>query len=306
MARLDLVVTLLVLSIPRWALALTIATGTPDGTYQGIGEDIERVARNEGIAVELIQTNGSFDNINMVGAGKVDLALLQLDVLKFASDAMQQAGVRVLDELKVVLNLYLEEIHVIAKNAGIRSLDELAGKKVAVGPEKSGSALTATVLLAAHNIEVKKSYDAPAEALRKLETGELDALIFVGGAPVPAFAKLDRGFHFVKIPPSAELEQIYVKTKIGSTAYPWSGETETYAVPSVIMTRVRNDAQYAVTLQKVVLSIVVNKETLDATGHPKWKESFVRTTLGNGYPPTMDLIGVINALDKYGYRLIKK
>src|ERR1051325_7582292 len=149
MARLDLVVTLLVLSIPRWALALTIATGTPDGTYQGIGEDIQRVARNEDIAVELIQTNGSFDNINMVGAGKVDLALLQLDVLKFASDMMQQAGVKVLDELKVVLNLYLEEIHVIAKNAGIRSLDELAGKKVAVGPEKSGSALTATVLLAA-------------------------------------------------------------------------------------------------------------------------------------------------------------
>jgi TRAP transporter TAXI family solute receptor len=209
--------------------------------------------------------------------------------------------------LKVVLNLYLEEIHVIAKNPNIRSLSDLAGKKVAVGPEKSGSALTGTVLLAVHNVQVEKSYDAPTEALRKLETGELDALIFVAGAPVPAFEKLDKGFHFVQLPASAELEQIYVKTKIGGTVYTWSDETETYAVPSVIMTRARNDAQYATTLQKLVLSIITNKENLDSTGHPKWKTSFVRTTLGNvGYRPTTDLIGVINALDSYGYRLIKK
>src|ERR1041384_3566818 len=114
-----LLAVLLLLFLPRWTRAITIATGTPDGTYQGIAEDIQHVAGKDGIAIELIQTNGSFDNINMVGAGKVDLAFLQLDVLKFASDAMQQAGVKVLDELKVVLNLYLEEIHVIAKDPSL-------------------------------------------------------------------------------------------------------------------------------------------------------------------------------------------
>jgi hypothetical protein len=72
------------------------------------------------------------------------------------------------------------------------------------------------------------------------------------------------------------------------------------------MTRERINAQRAMTLHKRVLLIVVNKETLDATGHLKHKACFVGTILGNvGSPPTIDLIGVINALDRYGYRLIK-
>ena len=289
------------------ALAITIATGTTDGTYYQIAQDIQRVAAKDGIPVELIQTNGSFDNINLLGSGKVDLAILQLDVLKLASDVMQQAGLRALDEFKVILNLYFEEIHVIATSVSIRSLADLQGKKVAMGPEKSGSALTGSVLLALHNIQVEKVYDSPADALRKLESGGLDALIFVGGAPVPAFEKLDNYFHFVQIPANADVEQVYQKTKIGPAVYAWTGETETYAVPSVIMTRARNEAEYATTLQKLVLCIIANKEHLDATGHPKWKTSFVRTTLGSvGYRPTTDLIGVINALDSYGYRLIKK
>jgi TRAP transporter TAXI family solute receptor len=127
------------------ALALTIGAGTPDGTYYQIAKDIEQVAEKDGIPIEVIQTTGSFDNINLLGSGKVDLAILQVDALKFASEVLQaRAGMNVLEQVKVVLNLYLEEIHVIAKNENIRFLEQLDGKKVAVGPESSGSALTAS------------------------------------------------------------------------------------------------------------------------------------------------------------------
>ena len=187
------VLTLLMFFCCQPALALTIATGTPEGTYYQIAQDIKQIAERDGIPVEVIETNGSFDNINLLGLEKVDLAILQLDVLKVTSDAMQaKANFNVLKEIKVILNLYFEEIHVITRNDGIRSLSQLEGKKVAVGPERSGSALTADVLLAAYDLRVEKYFDAPNDALRKLERGELDALIFVGGAPVPAFEKLDR------------------------------------------------------------------------------------------------------------------
>ena len=73
----------LLLLFCRPALALTIATGTPEGTYYQIAQDIKQVAEKEGIPIEIIQTNGSFDNINLLGSEKVDLAILQLDVLKF-------------------------------------------------------------------------------------------------------------------------------------------------------------------------------------------------------------------------------
>ena len=73
------------------------------------------------------------------------------------------------------------------------------------------------------------------------------------------------------------------------------------------MTRNRDERDYIATLQKLVLSILVNKEHLDATGHPKWKDSFVRTTLGNlAFTPTAEVIHIYNLLESAGYRVIKK
>ena len=298
----------LLLLFCRPALALTIATGTPEGTYYQIAQDIKQVAEKEGIPIEIVQTNGSFDNINLLGSEKVDLAILQLDVLKFTSEMMQaKANFNVLKELKVILNLYFEEIHVITKNDGIRSLDQLDGKKVALGPERGGSALTAEVLLAANGVSIQKFFDAPNEALQKLERGELDALIFVGGAPVPAFEKLDKSFHFVQLPANPILEQIYQKKKIDKTVYSWAGEVETFAVPSVIMTRDRKDSEYVTLIQQLLLAILSNKEKLDATGHPKWKTSQFRFMVPDVvYRPSNDLILIYNILDAYGYRITKK
>jgi uncharacterized protein len=302
------ILTLLMFLFCQPALALTIATGTPEGTYYQIAQDIKRIAEKEGIPVEIIQTNGSFDNINLLGLEKVDLAILQLDVLKVTSDAMQaKAGFNVLKELKVILNLYFEEIHVITKNDGIRSLSQLEGKKVAVGPERSGSALTAEVLLAAYDLRVEKFFDAPNDALQKLERGELDALIFVGGAPVPAFEKLDPSFRFVRLPSNPLLEQLYQRKKIDKGVYPWAGEVETFAVPSVIMTRDRRDSDYVALIQRLLLAILSNKENLDATGHPKWKSAQFRFMIPSvAYPPSNDVILIYNILDAYGYGIIKK
>jgi uncharacterized protein len=302
------VLTLLMFLFCQPALALTIATGTPEGTYYQIAQDIKQIAEKEGIPVEIIQTNGSFDNINLLGLEKVDLAILQLDVLKVTSDAMQaKAGFNVLKEIKVILNLYFEEIHVITKNDGIRSLSQLEGKKVAVGPDRSGSALTAEVLLTAYDLRVEKFFDAPNDALQKLERGELDALIFVGGAPVPAFEKLDPSFRFVRLPSNPILEQLYQRKKIDKGVYPWAGEVETFAVPSAIMTRDRRDSEYVTLIQRLLLTILSNKEKLDAIGHPKWKTAQFRFMIPNvAYPPSNDVILIYNILDAYGYGIIKK
>ena len=289
------------------ALALTIATGSAEGTYFKIAEDIKQIGAKEAIAIEVVPTNGSFDNINLLGAGKVDLAILQLDVLRVVAEIMlKDSGFNVFQEAKVVLNLYPEEIHIITKNDKINTIQDLQGKKVAVGPEKSGSALTADVLLGGFGITIERVFDAPEAAIKKLG-GELDALIFVGGAPVPAFRNLDKSFRFVAIPADSGLEQIYPKKKIEKSVYPWADAFETYAVPSVIMTRNRDERDYVMTLQKLVLSLLINKETLDLTGHPKWNESYIRSTLGAaGYRPTTDVIQIYNVLDNLGYRLIKK
>jgi uncharacterized protein len=303
-----LLLAILFLVLPVHALGLTIATGSSEGTYFKIAQDIKQIAEKEGIPVEVIQTNGSFDNINLLADGKVDLAIMQLDVLRFVTEIMlKETGLNVLQEAKVALNLYLEEIHIIAKDPEIRTLQQLQGKRVAVGPEKSGSALTAEVLLAGFGLNIQTVFGAPDEAVKKLSQGEIDALIFIGGAPVPAFQQLDRSFHFVALPVDSGLEQIYPKKKIANSVYPWAAEVDTHAVPSVIMTRNRAENDYVSTIQRLVLLILSQKEYLDANGHPKWKDSFVRSTQNNiGYQPAIEVIQLYNVLDSIGYRIIKK
>ncbi len=62
------------------ALAFTIATGPNGGSYFQIAQDIKNVAAKEGVELQVSSTKGSLENIQLLGRGKVDLAIVQLGV----------------------------------------------------------------------------------------------------------------------------------------------------------------------------------------------------------------------------------
>jgi uncharacterized protein len=290
-------------------LAFTIATGPSDGSYFQIAQDIKSVAAKEGIDLQVSSTKGSLENIQLLGNGKVDLAIVQLDALRFVSDVLkQQKGLDLFDNIRVVMNLYPEEIHVLSNNKEIQTFYQLEGKRVSVGTEGGGTAVTAAVLFSMYDINATVSFDAFEEAVKKLEQGNLDAVVFVGGAPVPFIEKLGSRFHFVRLPANAVLEEVYVRTKLGRSQYGWvESDTETYAVPTAIMGLDNKDTKYASQMQALVLSILNSAEYLRANGHPKWKSSIIRTYFpSRGYEPTNQVIQIFNILDRQGYKIVKK
>ena len=291
------------------ALAFTIATGPSDGSYFQIAQDIKNVAAKEGIDLQVSSTKGSLENIQLLGNGKVDLAIVQLDALRFVSDVVkQQKGLDLFDNIRVVLNLYPEEIHVLSNNKEIQTFYQLEGKRVSVGTEGGGTAVTAAVLFSMYDIKATVSFDNFGDAVKKLEQGNLDAVVFVGGAPVPFIEKLGNGFHFVRLPANAVLEGVYLRTKLGHPQYSWAeSDTETYAVPAAIMGLDRKDAMYASQMQALVLSILNSAEYLRTNGHPKWKSSIIQTYFpSRGYEPTNQVIQIFNILDRQGYKIVKK
>ena len=165
------------------AFAFTIATGLSDGSYFQIAQDIKNLVAKDGVELQIMSTKGSLENIQLLGSGKVDLAIVQLDALRFVSDALkQQKGLDVFDKIKVVLNLYPEEIHVLSNKKEIQSFYHLEGKRVSVGTEGSGSAVSAAVLFTVYDINPTVSFDAVEDAIKRMDEGSLDAMIFVGGA----------------------------------------------------------------------------------------------------------------------------
>ena len=301
-----------VLAVMLWvqvSWAFTIATGPSDGTYFQIAQDIKNVTQKDGVDLQVVPTKGSFENIQRLGTGKVDLAIVQLDALRFVSDVVkQQHGLDVFDSIKVVLNLYPEEIHVLARNKDIQSFYHLEGKRLSVGTEGGGTALTAAVLLSVYDIKAAVSFDPFDDAVKKMDQGALDAVMFVGGAPVPFIAKLDARFHLVRLPGNPSLEQIYFRTSLGKKQYGWAEpDTETFSVPSAIMGVDNRSEQFAGQMQQMVLSVLNGRESLQANGHPKWKNSIVQTYFPyRGYEPTNQVIQIFNVLDRQGYKIVKK
>jgi TRAP transporter TAXI family solute receptor len=291
------------------AWALTIATGPSDGSYFQIAQDIKNVAGKDGIDLQVMPTKGSLENLELLGSGKVDLAIVQLDALRFISDVIKQdLGLDLFDKIKVVLNLYPEEIHILTNKKDIQTFYNLEGKRVSVGPPGGGTAVTAAVLFNVYDIKATVSEETFEEAVKKMEQGSLDAVIFVGGAPVPFIGKLSGKFSFVRLPSNPVLEQIYLRTSLGKQLYGWAGaDTETYAVPAAMMGLDKRDEKYVTQVQQLVLTILNNREFLEANGHPKWKSSIIRTYFPyRGYEPTNQMIQIFNMLDKQGYKVIKK
>ena len=137
--RISLIMIIWVLLLIHQAFSITIATGSQEGTYYKIAQDIKQIAEKEGIPIEIISTNGSFDNINLLGAGKVDLAILQLDVLKFVSEIMQkEADFNVFEQAKVALNLIWKRF---TSSPGMKACSRFISSKAKKSPwARSGAA----------------------------------------------------------------------------------------------------------------------------------------------------------------------
>jgi uncharacterized protein len=304
-----LILALVLSCFAEVALAFTMATGPTDGTYFQIGQDIKNLATKDGVELQVAPTKGSIENIQLLGTGKVDLAIVQLDALRFASDVLKEhKGLELFDKVKVVLNLYPEEIHVLANKKDIQTFYHLEGKRVSIGTEGGGSALSSAVLFSVYDINATVSFDSFEDGVKKVIDGALDAVIFVGGAPVPFIDKLAGKLHLVRLPANPALEQIYLRARLTKAQYKWAqADTETYAVPASILAVDRHDENYAGQMQQLVLSVLNGREYLEKNGHAKWKSSILQTYFPTrGYEPTNQLIQIFNVLDKQGYKIVKK
>ncbi len=191
-------------------ISFVLATGSTGGTYFPIGQAIAEIISHPpgvtrcdtadlcgppGLVASTRSSLGSVANVMDVNAGMVDSGLAQSDIV---ADAVAGKGVfrktGPQTRIRVIANLFPEEVHLVAARAArIRTVADLKGKRIALGPTGSGSATTARAILDAYRIpqsRVTVSEDAPEIAAQRLERGEIDAFFFVGSAPVEFLGNL--------------------------------------------------------------------------------------------------------------------
>lgn len=264
---------------------LNLVTGGPSGTYIQIGRDIAALGAACGQTLNVRESAGSLENAFAVRDRPVtQLGVVQSDVLEYLQtfQADDQALRRTAQGLRVVLPLYDEEIHVLARRE-IADLSGLAGQRVAVGVQDSGNFLTSQLVLDLAQVEPSERVTdlTPGEALEALLAGEIDAMFYVVGAPAGLFAEAEidpERFHLLPLK-DAVLRAVYTPTTLEAGTYPFVAEdVEGVAVKAVLVTfdfdPHRNSYQRASCrgVADFTYLILSRFEQLQETGHPKWRE----------------------------------
>jgi uncharacterized protein len=252
-----------------------IITGSDKGTYYQFGLDLQKLVKPAGINLSVHTSKGSIENVYAVYQRPgVPMGIVQSDVLAFVSRVQTDPVLqRIAKKTKMVFPLYNEEIHLLGKK-GITDFEDLAGRRVAVGRDGSGTYLTARLLF-------KLSEVAPAEmvpidtgeALAELKAGRIDAMFYVAGYPVKLLKEdvTDKD-NLVLIPiTNKSVLEFYPQAEIPVGVYSWqSTAVNTAAVKAVLVSfdfRRRdcdNVGRFAQILSK-------NLDTLQKSGHAKWK-----------------------------------
>ncbi len=155
---------------------LIISTG-PDGcAYQGHARRYREIISANRVTVELRPSSGSVENLQRLASDpSVDAALVQSGV----AEPDQREG------LVSLGSLYYEPLWIFYRDREVLDrLAQLAGKRLAIGPDGSGVRKLALRLLSAHAIDKEPTtlLDLPiAEMPAAMSRGELDSAFVVAG-----------------------------------------------------------------------------------------------------------------------------
>lgn len=268
-----------------------LMTGREAGAYYQLGRDLKTLARRHQIDLSVVPSAGSLENIFKVYEyPSLQLGLSQFDSLSLVAleasvgdDEDADELNKVVNSLQLVLPLYYEEVHVLAKAPEIKQLTDLNEKTVAIGDAISGTYGTATILLDLFQIKPAEQLEMDAvTALEALQRGEIDALIYVVGAPAKLFTgplAVGDTLHLVSIEAPAELaknelfQTFYHPATLADGTYAWQKQAvPTLAVGTILFTS--NHAQDEGSCQAIgqfARMVYDNLEELGRTGHPKWK-----------------------------------
>ena len=242
------------------ASALSFGTGGESGTYYAFGSVIaQHATNNTDVSGTGLVGNGSKSNVEELADGNAELAFCQSDVMAYAYNGTNLFESKV-EGFSTVAALYMEQVQIVTTNPDIKTVADLAGKKVSIGAAGSGVYFNAIDVLSAYDLkesDISAVYPSFGDSAESLKDGKIDAAFIVAGAPTTAIMDLSttKAAYLVSLD-DAHIDELlaaspyYTKHVIPAGTY--NGQDEdvtTVAVGAVILARddVSEDAIYALT-----------------------------------------------------------
>jgi uncharacterized protein len=270
-------------AVTAQAQQVKVATGGPKGTYHALFANIAEKCGEQMAMIE-VPSSGSLENLDKLTGKEVGAAFMQTDAL-FAS-----AQGRDLGNIKTLVAFNREAAHVVAMaNSGLKTsgnmvgmnkqdivfgtAEDLNGYKIAAA---GGSVITAQLvkLQGQVNWTIVPAKDND-EAIAWLKSGQVQAVMMVGGQPFPLMKTLGSDMKLLSFKQGTVdlLKTVYVADKL---SYPKLSPTaiSTIATEALLVTRTYNTPDKIGDLAKLRKCVYDNIGAWkDADGaHPAWEQ----------------------------------
>ncbi|MGE5338020.1 MAG: TAXI family TRAP transporter solute-binding subunit [Gemmatimonadota bacterium] len=257
--------SLLLAAAPLAASAqfVNVLTGGTSGVYYPLGValsgNIGKALPNAKVSVQ--STKASVENLNLLQAGRGEIAFTLGDSLSDAWKGNEEAGFKApLKKLRGIAAIYPNYIQIVARaDAGIHSLADLKGKKISVGAPRSGTELNARVILAAAGLSYKDfskvEYLPFGESVELIKNRQLDVTLQSAGLGVASLRDLATATDVTVVPIPTDIikktnDPAYLAATIPANTYRGqTADVPTAAVQNYLVTHegVPADTVYAMT-----------------------------------------------------------
>lgn len=233
---------------------VTIGTGGQTGVYYVVGQSvcrlINRNSNEHGIRCNAPSSGGSVANVNAIRGGEMDMGVVQSDVQFKAYNGIEnfeKAGA--FEGMRAIFALHGEPLTVVARrDAGIKTVKDLKGKRVNIGNPGSGQRDTMDVVMdalgwARSDFSLASQLDA-AEQAAALGDNNIDAMVYVAGHPNGSIQEATTTVDSVLVSVSGEeIDQLieerpyYSKSTIPGGLYRGNDQdVETFGVRATLVT----------------------------------------------------------------------
>lgn len=253
------------------AAPVGIASGAQSGTNWPMAEDIKNMCSTKDAPISNVITPGGQANIFRVfNDPRTQYGIVPADVAAY----QRIVDEKMMDKIWMVFPFFSTEFHLIAKdNSPIKSLADLQGKVVVEGPEGSATWVTVQMIKRLTGLSWTPVIASQTAGYDMVKAGKADAEFIVAGKPITMLTTA-AGIKLVSVThPKLDSFNMYEKANLHPDGiYPFQkSNIETYRVDNMLVTYAFKN-QYQQEIGELVTCITKNLETLQRTGHPKWRD----------------------------------
>jgi len=212
---------------------LTLFTARPGSVYERAGKSLQKILKPQGFNLTLKESPGSMFNLEQLAKGQGDLAFAQKDAfILFKNLGGKERALA--ENLTVIGPVNQEVVHLLTR-PGVKSLANLSGKRMGVGPQDSGTYVSALLMLQMADLDVTRERLITGEVRQQIQdllAGKLDAVFVTSAVGSPALKSIPAQAKIQLLPMGQEvLKQgqktfpeaaaLYRPTPIPAGTYPW-------------------------------------------------------------------------------------